>query len=124
MSIDSNHYASFLLDRTRIACRREGYSGRTEERYLYWVRRFLNECEVSVPSDIQPGSARAFLDTLREYEGPTQKQARTALHFFFDEVLLGPTGSEIVPTEVEQSRRDSLALTGASFGDHSEIKPR
>jgi hypothetical protein len=95
MRLGSNQYVSFLLDRTRVTCRQEGYSSSTEKRYLYWVRRFLNDVEVAVPKDLRPESARAFLRTLQDYTYPTKNQARNALSFFFDEVLAGPIGEGV-----------------------------
>ena len=96
--------------RTRAACRQERYSSSTEERYLYWVRRFLNQREVSAPGDLQGASVRAFLGTLRECTYPTRKQARNALRFLFDKVLVGPVGSDVVSPKEAARTRGSAGL--------------
>lgn len=104
----SDQYVSFLLDRTRATCRQEGYSSSTEKRYLYWVRRFLNDSGVSTPGDLQAESARIFLSTLQDCAYSTKNQAHNALSFFFSEVLAGPIGEEV--------EWDSMVQTKASLG--------
>lgn len=99
MRTGSDQYVSFLLDRTRTACRNEGYSVNTEERYLYWVHRFLNDCGVSAPGDLRAESARAFLRTLQDCTYSTRKQAHNALGFLFDEVLVRPIGEARIPAD-------------------------
>lgn len=99
----SDQHTSFLLDRTRAACRQEGYSSSTEARYLYCVRRLLNDFEVTTPGKIPTESPRAFCVTCRDTYS-TKKQARNALRFFFDEVLMGPTEDEVTWDSIFQTR--------------------
>lgn len=107
MSPLSEQYVSYVHDRARASCRRGGYSDSTTTHYLYWVRRFMEVFEVSGPQDLHADNARAFLNTLSGYAGPTRKQARIALHFLFDTVLMGPLaeGAGVLGDPLSDERR-------------------
>jgi len=79
-----------LLDRVRQAVRTRGYSLRTEETYVYWVRRFILFHGKRHPAELGVEGVTAFLSDLavRMHVAPsTQNQARAALLFLFSKVL-------------------------------------
>ncbi|UCE79952.1 MAG: integron integrase [Nitrospiraceae bacterium] len=72
---------------------RHHYSRRTEQLYNHWVRRFINFHGISSPQECTADAVRTFLEHLakeRNVALTTQKQARNALVFFFEEVLDEP----------------------------------
>ncbi len=95
-----------LLDRVRAACRVRHYSGRTEECYLAWIKRFLFFHNPSLalggrgargeggvlrhPSDMGVAEINAFLTDLAVHlhvSASTQNQAFAALLFLYQQVL-------------------------------------
>ncbi len=85
-----NPAAPKLLDRARQAVRTRGYSLRTEETYVYWVRRFILFHQKRHPADLGVEGVTSFLSDLavRMREAPsTQNQARAALLFLYSKVL-------------------------------------
>lgn len=82
-----------LLDQLRAALRRRHYSRRTEESYVAWVRRFVQFHQLRHPRELAAPEIAAFLTHLavdREIAASTQNQARSALLFFYQEVLHMP----------------------------------
>ncbi len=53
-----------LLDRVRAAIRLLHYSPRTEEAYVYWIRRFIFHHGVRHPDQMGAAEVRAFLSHL------------------------------------------------------------
>jgi hypothetical protein len=79
-----------LLDRVRQAIRTLHYSPRTEEAYVYWIRRFIFHHGVRHPDQMGVDEVRAFLSHLavRDHVSPsTQNQALNALVFLYGRVL-------------------------------------
>lgn len=79
-----------LLDRVRDAIRTRHYSRRTEEAYVYWIRRYIVFHEKKHPSTMGAGEIGAFLTWLAVRQlvsASTQNQALSALLFLYREVL-------------------------------------
>ncbi len=85
--------ASPFLERVRAAVRVRHYSIRTEQAYLYWVRRYINFHQLRHPEHMAEREVAAFLSdlALRGQVAPaTQNQALNALVFLYDAVLEKP----------------------------------
>ncbi len=82
------------VDRLRYAIRCRRYSERTEESYVYWVKRFIAFChDGDVRQDAD--AVRAFLERLviaEQMSASTQGQALNALVFHFKHVVGAPFG--------------------------------
>lgn len=79
-----------LLDEVRRRIRAKRYSLRTEEAYLYWIRRYIQANGRRHPRDLDGGIVEHFLSELaRRYRvaASTQNQALAALLFLYREVL-------------------------------------
>lgn len=111
----SEHYVPYVRDRTGVSCRRRGYSDSTTKHYLYWIRRFMQACEISGPRVLRAENAQAFLNTLTGYAHATRKQAR-ALHFLFNTVLMGPLDDGAA---LPRGRELLLALGGHGTGENA-----
>ncbi|HET7710723.1 MAG TPA: integron integrase [Thermoanaerobaculia bacterium] len=82
-----------LLDQVRAAVRVRGYSARTEESYVGWIRRYILYHGKKHPSAMGEQEATAFLTHLavdRRVGASTQNQALSALLFLYREVLREP----------------------------------
>jgi integron integrase len=79
-----------LMDRVRHAIRLRHYSHRTEEAYVYWVRRYIVFHKKQHPSAMGAPEVSSFLEWLAVRQGvsaSTQNQALCALLFLYREVL-------------------------------------
>jgi hypothetical protein len=79
-----------LIERLRDAIRRRQYSYRTEQAYVYWVRRFIVLNGTRDPVELGAGEVSAFVKHLardRAASVATQKQVLAALLFFYGVVL-------------------------------------
>jgi len=79
-----------LLAQLRQAIRVRHYSRRTEEAYVFWVRRYVRFCGLRHPGDLGPRDVREFLTALAERErlsAASQNQAASALVFLYERVL-------------------------------------
>jgi integron integrase len=79
-----------LLDRVRSAIRERHYSRRTEQAYVFWIKRYLVFHRMRHPSGMEAGEVRQFLSHLaiaRNVSASTQNQAFSALIFLYREVL-------------------------------------
>ena len=82
-----------LLTQLRIVLRTRHYSPRTEEAYVYWVRRFVRHCGLRHPATLSEVDVGRFLSSLavrRRVSASSQNQALAALLFFYREVLGAP----------------------------------
>ena len=80
-----------LLDEVRGRLRLERYSLRTENAYIYWIRRYIRENGVRHPRELGGPAVERFLTNLavRDRVAPsTQNQALSALLFLYRKVLL------------------------------------
>ena len=79
-----------LLDQVREAIRLKHYSIRTEEAYIYWIRRFILYHDKRHPTEIGEREIEMFLAHLAIQENvaaSTQNQALSALLFLYREVF-------------------------------------
>jgi len=84
-----------LLSDMRRALRLRHYSGRTEEAYLAWVRRFIRFCGMRHPRALGPSDVTRFLSSLAvdaQVSASTQNQALAAIVFLYRDVLSMPVG--------------------------------
>lgn len=98
---------SLLLKQVQEAIRIKHYSIRTEEAYLYWIRKFIAFKNGGDPKDMGSSEVRDFLAhlvTKCNVAKSTQNQALCALLFLYHEVL--HTGLEWID-DLEWSKRPS-----------------
>ena len=79
-----------LLDQVRNQLRTLHYSYRTEQQYLFWVRRFILFHGKRHPADMAAAEIEAFLTHLavdRQVSASTQNQALAAQLFLYQKVL-------------------------------------
>lgn len=117
-----------LLDQLRDCLRVQHYSGRTEQAYVEWTRRYILFHQKRHPKDMGAPEVKAFLTHLaleRQVAASTQNQALSALLFLYREVLNQPlTNIDVVrakqpshlPTVLTKSEaaRVLAAMTGTS----------
>src|SRR5262249_21148458 len=102
------------LDRVRGAIRTLHYSPRTEEAYVYWIRRFIFHHGVRHPDQMGADEVRAFLSHLavRDRVSPsTQNQALNALVFLYGRVLGRDLGFIEGVERAKRSRRLPVVLS-------------
>jgi integron integrase len=79
-----------LLDRVRTALRTRHMSGRTEEAYIFWIRRYIVFHGRRHPATLGAEEVTQFLSNLAEahrVSASTQNQALSALLFLYRHVL-------------------------------------
>src|SRR2546422_5319094 len=79
-----------LLAQLRQAIRVRHYSRRTEEAYVFWVRRYVRFCGLRHPGELGPLELREFLTALAERErlsGASENQAASELVFLYERVV-------------------------------------
>jgi site-specific recombinase XerD len=90
-----------LLDRVRRAIRAHHYSRRTEDAYVYWIRRFIVFHRKQHPREMGTPEVTAFLTWLADRQrvsASTQNQALSAVLFLCRTVLVIELGQiETVP---------------------------
>lgn len=105
---------SSLLGQLRRAIRLRHYSGRTEEAYVWWVRRFVKFCGFRHPRDVGQAEVTQFLSSLavgRQVSASTQNQALSALVFLYGEVLQMPVGWLNALVRAKRPARMPVVLT-------------
>ena len=79
-----------LLDEVRARLRLKHYSLRTEQAYLYWIRRYIRSSGMRHPRTLDGRAVEGFLSRLASRDNvaaSTQNQALSALLFLYREVL-------------------------------------
>lgn len=79
-----------LLDQVRARMRLKHYSLRTEQAYLYWIRRYIRANGLKHPRELDGVAVERFLTRLAVHDrvaASTQNQALSALLFLYREVL-------------------------------------
>jgi site-specific recombinase XerD len=79
-----------LLDQVRSHMRLRHYSRRTEQTYLFWIKRFIRFHGLRHPAELAQEEVTAFLTHLaseRNVAASTQNQALSAIRFLHREVL-------------------------------------
>ena len=82
-----------LIEAVREQLRARRYAVRTEQAYVYWIRRYVMHHDRRHPRDLDAESVRVFLSHLATVErvaASTQNQALAALLFLYDVVLKTP----------------------------------
>jgi len=103
-----------LLSDMRRALRLRHYSGRTEEAYVGWVRRFVRSCGLRHPRELGSGDVTRFLSTLAvegQVSASTQNQARAAILFLYKDVLDMPVGWLSALVRAKRPARVPVVLT-------------
>ncbi len=81
---------SQLLDSVRHAIRLKHYSLRTEEAYIFWIKKYIHFHNLRHPQEMREEEIRQFLTHLavtQNVEAATQNQAFAALLFLYRNVL-------------------------------------
>ena len=84
-----------FMEIVRRKLRERRYSRRTEEAYVYWIRRFIVHFGRRHPRELGTEEVTSFLSTLVVTDGlsaSTQNQAMAALVFLYDGVIERPLG--------------------------------
>ena len=103
-----------LLALLRQAIRVRHYSRRTEEAYVWWVRRYIRFCGLRHPRELGHGDVTRFLSSLaidRRVAASTQNQALSALVFLYQEVLELPVGWLEALVRAKRPARVPVVLT-------------
>ena len=105
-----------LLARVRAAARVRHYSPRTEQAYVWWVRRFVAHHGGCHPEALGAPAVEAFLThlaTARRVSASTQNQALAALLFLYGPVLRTPLPRLGDVARAQRPRRLPTVLTRA-----------
>ena len=103
-----------ILEQVRDAIRARHYSIRTEDAYLYWIRRFLFFHGARNPALFDARHINTFLTYLAEKERvspSTHNQALHAVQFLFRHVLEKPLPDAVQFTRAKQHKRLPVVLT-------------
>jgi integron integrase len=103
-----------LLAELRRVLRLRHYSMRTEEAYVWWVRRFVRFCGGRHPRELGERDVTRFLSSLavdRRVSASTQNQALSALVFLYGEVLGRPVGWLAALVRAKRPARMPVVLT-------------
>jgi integron integrase len=103
-----------LLDQVREAIRVKHYSYRTEECYVYWIRRFILFHNKRHPREMGKAEIETFLGYLAMEEqvaASTQNQAFSALLFLYRYVLDQPLEEPLDALRAKRSRYLPTVLT-------------
>ncbi len=96
-----------LLDQVRDTVRLKHYSYRTEQSYVYWIRRFILFHNKRHPIEMAADEVEAFLTHLAVVEkvsASTQNQAFSAILFLYRYVLKQDLGNDITAIRAKRSR--------------------
>lgn len=103
-----------LLEQVRDVIRLKHYSYRTEESYVYWLRRYILFHDKQHPKEMGSTEIEAFLTYLAVKErvaASTQNQALSALLFLYREVLKQELDSPVDALRAKRSRYLPTVLT-------------
>ncbi len=103
-----------LLDQVRSAIRVRHYSRRTEDAYLYWIRRFILFHNKRHPLEMGKTEVEAYLSWLAEacnVAASTQNQALSAILFLYRDVLQIEIGWLEGVTRAKKPKRLPVVLT-------------
>jgi integron integrase len=105
-----------LLDQVRTILRTKHYAYRTEQSYLYWIKRFIFFHNKQHPQTLNSPEIEAFLThlALEQHVSPsTQNQALAALLFLYQQVLHLDLKGPIDAVRARTSQRLPTVLTKA-----------
>jgi len=115
-----------LLDRLRGELRARHYSRRTEQAYVYWVRRFVVFHGVRHPDTMGAVEINAFLTHLavdEEVASSTQTQALSALLFLYRRVMGREPGDLGEIVRARRPRRLPVVMTRGEVRQLIEALP-
>lgn len=118
-----------LLDKVRQCIRLKGYSIRTENSYVSWIKRFILFHGKRHPQDMGKPEIEAFLSHLvmkRNVASSTQNQAFNAILFLYDHLLHVDMPNDInalrskkpVRLPTVMTREETLKLAAMMQGTH------
>ena len=114
---------SALLDKVRSIIRLKHYSIRTEEAYIYWIRKYIFFNNVRHPQEMGKKEVTAFLTHLavdKKIAASTQNQAFSALLFLYREVL----EIELPPIDAVRAKKPENIPTVLTREEVSEVLSR
>ncbi len=103
-----------LLELVRRRLRERRYSRRTEEAYVFWIRRYVVHHGRRHPRELGADEVRAFLSHLAaeaRVAASTQNQALAALQFLYGRVLDRPLGAVEGITPARRSQHVPVVLS-------------
>ena len=103
-----------LLDAVRTEIRVRHLSYRTEQSYVYWIKRFVRFHALRHPREMGGAEVRDFLNDLgavRDVAASTQTVALSAVLFLYDAVLGAPLGEMDGLVRVRKPARLPTVLT-------------
>jgi len=103
-----------LLDQVRDQIRLRHYSYRTEQTYVYWIRRYILFHQKRHPAEMGSVELEAFLTHLvvaGKVSASTQNQALNAVVFLYRQVLKQDLGMDINAVRAKRSRHRPTVLT-------------
>ena len=103
-----------LLDQVRDKIRLKHYSYRTEQTYVYWIRRYILFHQKRHPAEMSGAELEAFLTHLAvvgKVSASTQNQALNAVVFLYRQVLKQDLGVDINAVRAKRSRHLPTVLT-------------
>ena len=103
-----------LLDQVRDQIRLKHYSYRTEQTYVYWIRRYILFHQKRHPAEMGSAELEAFLTHLAvvgKVSASTQNQALNAVVFLYRQVLKQDLGMDINAVRAKRSRYLPTVLT-------------
>lgn len=109
-----------LLDQVRDIMRRKHYSRRTEQNYIYWMKRYIFYHRKRHPKDMGVHEIEAFLTHLAVQEkvsASTQNQAFNAILFLYRRVLgITMEGENISAIRAKRKKNIPVVLTREEVG--------
>ncbi len=103
-----------LLDQVRDQIRLKHYSYRTEQTYVYWIRRYILFHQKRHPAEMSGAELEAFLTHLAVVDNvaaSTQNQVLNAVVFLYRQVLKQDLGMDVNAVRAKQSRHLPTVLT-------------
>lgn len=103
-----------LLDQVRNALRVQHYAYRTEQTYLYWIKRFILFHKKQHPKDLNVTEIEEFLTFLAvdlHVAPSTQNQALAALLFLYNQVLEIPLEHRVDAVRARTPSRLPMVLS-------------
>ena len=106
--------ASSLLEQLRTAIRVRHYSLRTEDTYVFWVRRYIRFHKLQHPAELNERHVVEFLTFLavtKNVSSNTQNLALSALVFLYRHVLNQPLGDITTAIRAKKPQKLPTVLT-------------
>jgi len=105
-----------LLDQVRGRLRLQGYSPRTEQTYVAWIKAYLHFHGFRHPREMREAEIEAYLTHLAvhdHYSASAQTQALSAILYLYAEVLRIELSSHIDAVRAHRSKRIPVVMSKA-----------